>query len=471
MRGAPEPPGGARFPHFFHPDIRAGTSPCQPPRAGPTSLRRPGDSALQEQTVTIRAKLISLMASFIAAIVLVVSFMAYYAYKDSYQIAVSGSKTTVQSVTNYVSLFFNTAEDNSAFLAGLPQTAEAAGHLPSHVGLGASKTHTRREMSPQALELDKILEQLAESSASYLAVGLGSTDGGFLEYPPIAYPAGFDPRKRPWYQSAEDSGTGAAHSVYLNAAGTPVCSFVHTVKDGGRTAGVSYIEVSLATLSKSISAMEIGRTGRLTLIDPSGIIVATRNAEALFSKVADKKMPGLDTIYAMPNGVHMAEVNGRDVLVNIFSDQRGWKYVYAIDADEVFAGTYAMLRISVIFSLVMAVAVFILGALILRSINRPLGLLSSTSETIADGDIQAALPDRALFSGELLSLYESFAKMLAHINETLRRSQESEQKAHREEEKARASMLRAEEAGSRPRPRACGLWWPGCNSSSHPPVP
>ena len=95
-----------------------------------TSLRRPGDSALQEQTVTIRAKLISLMASFIAAIVLVVSFMAYYAYKDSYQIAVSGSKTTVQSVTNYVSLFFNTAEDNSAFLAGLPQTAEAAGHLP-----------------------------------------------------------------------------------------------------------------------------------------------------------------------------------------------------------------------------------------------------------------------------------------------------------------------------------------------------
>lgn len=209
MRGAPEPPGGARFPHFFHPDIRAGTGPApERPRAGPTSLRRPGDSALQEQTVTIRAKLISLMASFIAAIVLVVSFMAYYAYKDSYQIAVSGSKTTVQSVTNYVSLFFNTAEDNSAFLAGLPQTAEAAGHLPSHVGLSASKTHTRREMSPQALELDKILEQLAESSASYLAVGLGSTDGGFLEYPPIAYPAGFDPRKRPWYQSAEDSGHG-----------------------------------------------------------------------------------------------------------------------------------------------------------------------------------------------------------------------------------------------------------------------
>ena len=449
MRGAPEPPGGARFPHFFHPDIRAGTGPApERPRAGPTSLRRPGDSALQEQTVTIRAKLISLMASYIAAIVLVVSFMAYYAYKDSYQIAVSGSKTTVQSVTNYVSLFFNTAEDNSAFLAGLPQTAEAAGHLPSHVGLSASKTHTRREMSPQALELDKILEQLAESSASYLAVGLGSTDGGFLEYPPIAYPAGFDPRKRPWYQSAEDSGTGAAYSVYLNAAGTPVCSFVHTVKDGGGITGVSYIEVSLATLSKSISAMEIGRTGRLTLIDPSGIIVATRNAEALFSKVADKKMPGLDTIYAMPNGVHMVEVNGRDVLVNIFSDQRGWKYVYAIDADEVFAGTYAMLRLSVIFSLVMAVAVFILGALILRSINRPLGLLSSTSETIADGDIQAALPDRALFSGELLSLYESFAKMLAHINETLRRSQESEQKAHSEEEKARASMLRAEEAGA-----------------------
>ena len=388
------------------------------------------------------------MASFIAAIVLVVSFMAYYAYESSYQLAASGSKTVVQSAAGYVALFFRDAENNSAFLAGLPQTAQAAGRLPSHVHLDTARTHTRADMSPQALTLDKILEQLAASNPSYLAIGYGSTDGGFMEYPPIDYPAGFDPRKRPWFQSAEASGSGASHSIYLTAAGTPVCSFAHTVRENNKLIGVSYIEVSLSTLSRNISAMEIGQTGRLTLIDPNGIIVATRVAEALFSKVADKKMPGLDKVYAMSDGVRMTEVNGRDVLINVFSDRHGWKYIYAIDASEVFEGTYAMLKVSLIFSLLMAVAVFILGTLILRSINRPLGLLNSTSETIANGDIQASLPDRKLFSGELLRLYESFAKMLAHISETLRQARENEQKAHSEGEKARSSMLQAEEAGA-----------------------
>ena len=227
-----------------------------------------------------------------------------------------------------------------------------------------------------------------------------------------------------------------------------MCSFAHTVRENNKLIGVSYIEVSLSTLSQNISAMEIGQTGRLTLIDPNGIIVATRVAEALFSKVADKKMPGLDKVYAMPDGVRMIEANGRDVLINVFSDRRGWKYIYAIDASEVFEGTYAMLKVSLTFSLFVAVVIFILGTLILRSINRPLGLLNSTSETIANGDIQASLPDRKLFSGELLRLYESFAKMLAHISETLRQARENEQKAHSEGEKARSSMLQAEEAGA-----------------------
>lgn len=151
--------------------------------------------------MTIRAKIISLIASFIAAIVLVVAFMAYRAYQDSYQMAVSSSKSLVQSVTNYVALFFKTAGDNSLFLANLPQTAAAARNLPSHLDLGAAKMHSRGEMSLPALELDRIMEQLLKSDPSYLAVGFGDVDGGFMEYPPIEYPAGFDPRKRPWYRS------------------------------------------------------------------------------------------------------------------------------------------------------------------------------------------------------------------------------------------------------------------------------
>ena len=402
----------------------------------------------QEQTVTIRTKLISLIASFMAAMVLVVAFMAYRAYQDSYQMAVSSSKTLVQSITNYVALFFKTAEDNSAFLAALPQTGASAAEIPSYLQLTASKAFARPEMSLQAQELDKILEQLKKSNDSYMAIGFASADGGFLEYPPIAYPAGFDPRSRSWYKNAVDSGANAAFSVYLTSAGTPVCSFTHNVTEGGSFRGVAYIEVSLSALSKTISSMQIGRTGRLTLVDAKGIIVATRAEEALFSKVSDNKVPGLDKIYGLPDGVHTLEINGNGSLVNVFSDPRGWKYIYAIDTDEVFAGTYSMLTTSIIFSLIMAVAVVILGMVILRSINRPLGMLSRTSETIANGNIDAHMPDKKLFSGELLSLYESFSKMVANIGETLRQAKESEQRAHSQEEKAHASMRQAEEAGA-----------------------
>lgn len=294
--------------------------------------------------------------------------------------------------------------------------------------------------------MEAIREQLIKSNESYLALGLGGINGGFLEYPPIEYPAGFDPRKRPWFQSAATSAIGYAHSVYLTAAGIPVCSFSHKVTAAtGEIIGVSYIEVSLAALSSSISSMEIGQTGRLTLIDPSGIIVASRNAAALFSKVTDQKEPGLDKIYSMPEGVHLIEVNGSTLLINIF-DENGWKYVYAIDADEVFASTYAMLKISVIFSMFITVVLFIFGIFILRSINRPLDLLSNTSETIANGNINAELPRKNIFSGELLILYEGFAKMLSYIGETLRNAQENEQNAKEQSAKAHASMMQAEAA-------------------------
>ncbi len=399
--------------------------------------------------MTIRAKLIILMGASLLSIASVVSLMAYLAHQDSYQAAMESSKTTIQSIASYSTLFFKTAEENSAFLAGLSQTSAATEDLPSYLHLTAPRRFALHELSPQAQELEGIRQQMLKSNSSYLALGLGSINGGFLEYPPIKYPAGFDPRKRPWFKAATSSSTGAAYSIYLTASGTPVCSFTHQVTtDTGKVVGVSYIEVSLASFSKRISSMEIGRTGRLTLIDPNGVIIASRKTDALFTNVADKKVPGLYAVYSMSEGAHMINVNGKDVLVNLFGDQRGWKYVYAIDADEVFAGTYSMLKTSVFFSIFMLMVVCSLGVYILRSINRPLSLLSSTSETIANGDIHATMPDKSFFSGELLSLYESFAKMLAHISETLRKVQESQQKAHAEEENARVAMIKAKEAGA-----------------------
>ena len=81
--------------------------------------------------MTIRTKLFLLMVSFVMSMVCVVSFMGYFAYKDSYNVAVNNSKTIVQSTAKYVSIFLKAAEDNSAFLSGLPQISAAIDHLPS----------------------------------------------------------------------------------------------------------------------------------------------------------------------------------------------------------------------------------------------------------------------------------------------------------------------------------------------------
>lgn len=132
-----------------------------------------GGKASQEHAVTIRVKLVILMASFIAAIVLVVSFMACHAYEDSYQIAVSGSKTTVQSVTSYVSLFFRSDEENSAFAAILPQTVAAGAASFPCPPERAQNAHPS-ENEPPGNGTGQTLERLAQSSPSYLAVGLAT---------------------------------------------------------------------------------------------------------------------------------------------------------------------------------------------------------------------------------------------------------------------------------------------------------
>lgn len=166
--------------------------------------------------MTIRVKLVILMASFIAAIVLVVSFMACHAYEDSDQIAVSGSKTTVQSVTSYVSLFFRSDEENSAFAAILPQTVAAGAASFPCPPERAQNAHPS-ENEPPGNRTGQTLERLAQSSPSYLAVGLGDMNGGFMEYPPIDYPGSFDPRDRPFFQAAIASSSGGAAQAKTEA--------------------------------------------------------------------------------------------------------------------------------------------------------------------------------------------------------------------------------------------------------------
>lgn len=55
--------------------------------------------------MTIRTKLFLLMVSFVMSMVCVVSFMGYFAYKDSYNVAVNNSKILFKVLQNMF-LFF-----------------------------------------------------------------------------------------------------------------------------------------------------------------------------------------------------------------------------------------------------------------------------------------------------------------------------------------------------------------------------
>jgi two-component sensor histidine kinase/HAMP domain-containing protein len=225
----------------------------------------------------------------------------------------------------------------------------------------------------------------------------------------------FDPRTRPWYQRAISTGGVAWTDPYIfyssQQPGITVATPVGTAR--GVPRGVVGIDIEIASLSRFIAGLEVGRDGSAFIVNENGDVIAHRDSARIKIREADA-VAGLrfarydeiaDPIVAaavasLPNGEPQVRDTGETVTTFEFGGERyhaaffslpgtrwPWTVVSYVPEDDFLGPLKQNRRNGILLALAIAVATGGVGLVIAGSITRPIGVLDAQANRLSSGDL------------------------------------------------------------------------------------
>ncbi|WP_322923427.1 methyl-accepting chemotaxis protein [Paenibacillus campi] len=253
-----------------------------------------------------------------------------------------------------------------------------------------------------------LLERLRtydQASTNVEAIYVGTKQGAFYTSSDMPNPAGYDPRKRPWYKLAEASpGKAVITPPYVSSSTQKMT--VTVAKQTSDNSGVVGLDISIASLLQIASTIKIGEQGYAFIIAPDGAfishptippgqtndiakrIINENKAQGQFSYTYDGKAKQLS--YAT-------------------SPLTGWKVGCNFNQSEIEQKSSPVLYQTLI---VLIVALIVGGTiiwLITRSISRRMNRIVDVADAISQGDLTRAVHDNS--GDELGKLSVAFNNM------------------------------------------------------------
>ncbi len=357
------------------------------------------------------------------------------------------STTNLRLVDVYITEFVTESVNNAKYLASLESSRTSLGHLNKFFGPDCIANITSKDMSPQELELAKAFDLMAKTHPSYEVLQLGTEEGGFI-FRPFFPIQDFDPRMRLWYKKTIASGKAELSKAYKSGTGSAVVTITAPVKNAsGRFIGVAGPDVTLTDLTKMLSKLKLGRTGYIMLLESDGTILSDpRHKKLNFKKAQESGIPALKELAKKSTGMFESQIDGKDKFITVLTSEfTGWKLAYIIDKAEVFEVSNTMLVTALLIGCGLGVLLLIGAWLLAKNLVKPLNLLASSAEIVAGGDFNA-LPDARHFSGEFLTLYINFKKMLHELVKSIGIAEEKMREAEEQTQQAQKAMHEAEQA-------------------------
>ncbi|QNK89072.1 methyl-accepting chemotaxis protein [Sporosarcina sp. resist] len=360
--------------------------------------------------------------------------------KDDY---ISFSEKEIKQVDNGISLYFETIRENVQLLANDPAVLNADSSITSYKDIAGEDSI---DMTPSKNEekeksIFDVFAQFSNSHPKAPYVYMGTSDGGYIQYPEGPVKAGFDARDRPWYTAAiEEPGEVKLTSAYeaTGIEGIIVSNVVSIEKDGKQT-GVLGLDVSLEGLTGIIKEISIGKNGYVILVQEDGTILAhPKNPDLNFQPISKLNVPELTDL--SKDGPFETELNGEDYVLNtITSEIDGWKYIAVIKKAEILStATYIRTMLFIvggIFAILAVIASIVMSLRITKSIKK----ISDLSLAMSKGDLTQQVAIKA--NDEIGDMGDNFNTMSNSLKETIRKiSQESQQLSATSEELAASSI-------------------------------
>ncbi|KQL52805.1 hypothetical protein AN964_04240 [Heyndrickxia shackletonii] len=350
---------------------------------------------MKKKRGSFKTKLIvySLLLSIIP--IFIVSFFINNEVRKTTQNAYTeSSKKEINQVDNAISLYFDTIHENAKLLATNPSVISADKSITSYmkvkgVDSGQSVDMTPSKNSKKEKEIFDIFAQFGASHPNAAYVYMGTPDGGYIQYPEGPTTAGFDPRERPWYQTATaNPGKVNMTSAYAaNGSDSIIVSNVVTIEQNGQQKGVLGLDVDLNGLTSIIKQIKIGKNGYVILAEDNGTILADpKNPKLNFKPISTLKVPELKKLNKDTSIV--AKLNGKDYVFTIISSKiKGWNYISVVEKSEFLASAKHITNILLLLGAIVAILAIIVSFFMSSRITRDIKKLSALSLSMSKGDL------------------------------------------------------------------------------------
>jgi len=248
---------------------------------------------------------------------------------------------------------------------------------------------------------------------------LGGIDGSFAMRPKDELPADYDPRTRPWYKDAMAAGGTTLTEPYLDVStGQLMMTIATPVNHGNQPLGVVGGDLTLDTLAKIVSSLDLGGIGYAFLVSADGKILAHPDKDLVMKNLVDIYPQDTPTI-----STHFSETEQAGVpYILMFSPVKGlpsvnWYIGLSIDKKKAYQAL-GDFRASAIFATLIAVLItLLLLGMLIRVLMQPLRLMGKAMRDIAqgEGDLTRRLAVHSQDEfGELACDFNLFVERIQH---------------------------------------------------------
>lgn len=247
-------------------------------------------------------------------------------------------------------------------------------------------------------------------------VYMGTESGGYIQWPATKVrKAGYDPRKRSWYQqSIKNPDQTMISEPYQSFLGDNfIVSTTNPIKDQkGKTIGVMGIDVSLEHFSQMVEESNKSNSGYQFMFTRDGTILAHPDKNLHFQNISLLAMEegnsqqensgkmGFSDFYKLlhePEGFLETTINGTKVFINFQTSlATGWKIATVIDESVLIAKNRHVALVTGVFILLLLLFTFGGTFFITLYLTQPLEKVVHHLEAITNGDFALRISETLL---------------------------------------------------------------------------
>ena len=379
---------------------------------------------------TIKKKLILFSSCIIFVLMfLVVSIIGVRVRRSGIEQFAENMSRETSLVENSINLFFSETFDDLSMLAAHPAVNAADNSIESYYDTSSATMTHSGELGSTEAEMTDLFRRMFDAKEQYVEVFMGTKWGGYATNLDYEVFAGFDPRKRGWYQLASaNPGKTCVTKAYQSTVGDVVICVTRTVSDGtNEPLGCVSIEILLNTLTDMLSHFRIGKSGFIMMVQDDGVILADpHDSNSNFKNISELKNTNIASFASKENGGGKVLLDGEKYLAYVHTmqnDNLNWKLVAFMKEKEVMTDFRAILFWMSVIGAGLFVLFLFVSVVFATHITKPIRAMSTLLKAAAQNDCTVRMDEKG--NDEFSLLAKDFNATFSTIAQSIKTVKDS----------------------------------------------